>query len=148
MKIIAIIFGSTSITMKYRLLFSTIKFLSMSLLVCLLTPTVHSQAVRIKEIKCKPSPQSYNTGDTTIIYPVIVTHNPAVSKLMNDAIKSEVLPTLDDSETVRNALKEFIEDGLTTISYDITFNRNGILCLYVYVEEGRGQIIRVWGSLI
>jgi hypothetical protein len=59
------------------------------LFLCLLALNVYGQSAHIKEIKDKPSDRFFHTGDSTIVYPLIVTKNPAADKLMN-AVKSRL----------------------------------------------------------
>jgi hypothetical protein len=117
------------------------------LFLCLLALNVYGQSAHIKEIKDKPSDRFYHTGDSTIVYPLIVTKNPAADKLMNAVIRAEVLVGVDPDDDpadqklpLRKVLRNW--EGLTFISYGISFNRNGILSMDVYVEEGGNNIIR------
>ncbi|MHA4809781.1 hypothetical protein ACX0G9_16830 [Flavitalea flava] len=130
------------------------KVLSLLLIVCFSASAslTSAQAVRIREIKYRPKPEIYDPGDSTIIYPIIASKNPLADKLMNETIRSVALPSLDDEEDlktakkpftqkVRKALRDFIEDGLSDLSYSVTFNRNNLLSLHVYVEESGGHHI-------
>lgn len=144
------------------------KILSFFLIVCFSASAslAYAQAVHIREIKYRPKPEIYDPGDSTIIYPIIVSKNPIADKLMNETIRSAALPSLDNEEDtdgnqevkstrkqdkktekksftqkVRKELKDFIEDGLSDLSYSVTFNKNNLLSLHVYVEESGGHHI-------
>ena len=117
------------------------------LFLCLYSLNLYGQSAHLREIKDKPSDRFYHTGDSTIVYPLIVTKNPAADKQMNAAVRREVLPEEDPDDDpadkkvpLRKALRNW--EGLTTISYGVSFNRNGILSMDVYVEEGGDNIIR------
>jgi len=117
------------------------------LFLCLYSLSLYGQSAHIREIKDMPSDRFYHTGDSTIVYPLIVTKNPAADKLMNAVIRGEVLVGEDPDDNpvdkkipLRKALRNW--EGLTTISYGVSFNRNGILSMDVYVEEGGNNIIR------
>ena len=55
------------------------------LFLCLYSLNLYGQSAHIREIKDNPGDQFYHTGDSTIVYPLIVTKNPAADKLMNEA---------------------------------------------------------------
>ncbi len=94
---------------------------------------VCAQTVTFREIKLRPKPAFYNVNETTIIYPLVITHNKSVDKLINDKIKSETLG--EDDISVRQALNEHISEGLINMGYEVTFKKYGILSLNINGES-------------
>jgi len=92
-----------------------------------------SQPVHFNEIKLKPIPKYYNTQETTIVYPVVITDNRSISQLINNSIKRQLLDVEGaDKMSTREALIKATQSGLTDLTYDITYNRNGILSLKIH----------------
>ena len=116
--------------MKYLLVFISLIFHS-----------VYAQTVTFREIKLKPNPRFYKTKLPTIIYPLVVTNNKAVDKLINSKIKTKMLS--EDAISVKQALKEQISVGLINMSYEVTFKKQGILSLNIY-GEGCGAHCSSW----
>ena len=99
--------------------------------------SVYSQTATIKELKFKPNTKFYNTKDFTIIFPVVITQNKISSKLINSFVSDELLST--SAGNLKNRLEELINDGLTDLSYEVTFNKNDILSLHIYMQESGGN---------
>ncbi|HZE84830.1 MAG TPA: hypothetical protein VE035_11015 [Puia sp.] len=95
---------------------------------------LYSQSVHIREIKFRPNPKFYKTTDTTIVYPVVVTGNQVVNRLINDVIKKRLLYPENSKMTLREALRAMIRMRLTDLDYEVTYNKNGILSLKVGVH--------------
>jgi hypothetical protein len=114
-------------------------FLSALCAILFISSTVYAQHVVFKEIKLRPNKKYDDTGDTSIIYPIVVTGNAAVSKLINAKIKADVLEAAEEKGSLRKDLLELVNDGLTSLSYEVTLNRNGILSFNVYHEACRGN---------
>lgn len=97
---------------------------------------IHAQSVEVKEIRFRPNPKYYNTKDSTIIYPIIVTGNRTASQMINKNIEVTVLEFDPDvkSKTTRDELRNMIRMGLTDMSYIVTYNKNGILSLEIDLE--------------
>ena len=91
------------------------------------------QTVTFREIKLKPKSAFYNVNETTIIYPLVITNNRSVDKLINDKIKSETLG--EDDVSVRQALNEHLSLGLINMSYEVSFKKYGILSMNIYGES-------------
>jgi hypothetical protein len=104
------------------------------LFIWLLPSALYSQSIRIREIKFKPKPKYYNTADSTIIYPIIVTGNPVVNRLINKEIKEQVLDPENSKATTRETIRSMIRMGLTDLSYEVTYSENGILSLKIDIE--------------
>lgn len=101
----------------------------------LLPQVVFSQDIRVREIKLRPFGQFYDSKDSTIIYPVIVTKNEAASRLINKEIKRRILDSDDEGNakiSAGKALLKMAQTGLSDLTYTITYNRNGILSLNIY----------------
>ncbi|MEO7522482.1 MAG: hypothetical protein ABIT58_00230 [Ferruginibacter sp.] len=94
----------------------------------------YGQNFSIKEIKMRPDKKFYSGKDTTIIYPVFTTSNPTINKLINNAIEKAVFQLIDPHKSLHQKLKEFLEDGMVTLNYKVTFKKNGLLSLDVYIE--------------
>lgn len=89
----------------------------------------------IREIKLKPKSSIYKTDKPTIIYPVIEAKNKSAGKLINDAIKKEVLSPEDNRQSLYSCLKENINEyGLSDLYYEVTFNKKGILSINIFSE--------------
>ena len=107
------------------------------LLVFLFVPLIScSQSAQFREIKVKPSPEKYNVDTPTIIYPIIVLTNNAVAKKINSHIKRNIADFYADDSTlsVNSTLRAAANEGLTDLTYEVTFNKNGILSLIFWVE--------------
>jgi len=107
--------------------------------ILLLPSATYAQVATIKEIKFKADSAYYNVDDTTIIYPVIVLKNSTIAKLINAEIRDEL--GFESNVNLKAAIKERLDEGLTDISYKVTFNKNGLLSLTVYTEESQGHIV-------
>lgn len=103
----------------------------------LLSSTAFAQDVSFKEIRSKARTRFYNVQDTTIVYPIVVTKNSTVSKLINEKIRAAIFDPADEKSTLRKDLTNALNDGLINLSYEVTFKRNGILSLNIY-KEGCG----------
>lgn len=106
---------------------------------------VTAQDISIKEIKLKPKPETFNTKDSTIVFPVVITKSIAINKKINDKIKEEMFLLEDDKISARTALIDHIGSGLINMSYHITFKRNGILSMTIY-SEGCGAYCSSWNT--
>ncbi len=88
---------------------------------------------------------SPKTNDTSasIKYPVVVINNVAVASVINKNIKKVLLDDNLVDTTINNtadALKQYAAGYLTDMDYTVTFNKNGILSLNVYLQvEGAYQ---------
>ena len=109
--------------------------------ILLLSSATYAQVATIKEIKFKADSAYYNVVDTTIIYPIVVLKNTAIAKLINAQIRDGLGFSSDENENLKVAIKEQVGEGLTDMSYIVTFNKNGILSLTVYTEESQGHIV-------
>ena len=94
---------------------------------------VYAQTVTFREIKLKPKSAFNNVNEPTIIYPLVITNNRSVDKLINDKIKSETLG--EDDVSVRQALNEHLSVGLINMSYEVSFKKYGILSMNIYGES-------------
>lgn len=106
------------------------------LLIYILPPALYAQSLHIRELRSRPSPKYYNTKDTTIFYPIIATANPTISRLINRNIAAAVLEfdPDDSSKTTREQLHNMTRMGLTDLSYEVNYNKNGILSLEIDLE--------------
>jgi hypothetical protein len=106
------------------------------LTVCfLLCCAIRAQSVRFKELKSKPIPEFYNTTDSTIVFPIVITTNPGISRSINKSIEYALLESdLDDSaRTTRVKLRRMIKSGLTDLGYEVTYNKDDLLSLDIYM---------------
>lgn len=111
-------------------------------LILYLAPIIaFSQAASVKEIKLRPDPKFYNTKDSTIIFPVIVTNNKAAGKLINAKMRDEILGLNDENLSPGMQLSGLAAEGLTDLSYTITYNIKGLLSLTVDKTETAGHLI-------
>ena len=102
----------------------------------------YAQNITFKEIKLKPNAKFYDVNETTIIYPVVVTDNKLIDKLINNKIREEILEE-NEKANIRTALNERINDGLINMSYEVTFKKNSILSMNIYAE-GCGAYCSSW----
>jgi len=106
---------------------------------------VTAQDISIKEIKLRPKPETFNTKDSTIVFPIIMTKSTVVNKKINDKIKEEMLFLEDNKISTTTALTDRISEGLINMSYEITFKKNGILSMNIY-SEGCGAHCSSWNT--
>jgi hypothetical protein len=106
----------------------------------LLSSTAYGQKAAVREIKLLASEDYLSPKEKypTIIYPVILLKNTITGKLINDAIEKEVLESENPGHP-RKELLEQISNGLTDVSYEITFNKNNLLSLHIYAQESGGN---------
>src|SRR4051794_25538404 len=101
-------------------------------LLFLLAPFVClSQSAHFKEIKVKPSPDKYDVDTPTIIYPIIVLTNNAAAAKINQYIKKNIPDQYANDDkpamNIDSSLRIAANSGLTALSYEAAFNKNGIL---------------------
>lgn len=98
--------------------------------------TVNAQSVSFKEIRLKPNSKFYTAENATIAYPIVVTKNKEIDKLINDKIKNKMLDNDVDLEKIsmKKALRERINNGLINMSYVVTFKKHNILSLNIFTE--------------
>ncbi|CAN5858413.1 hypothetical protein BH11BAC4_BH11BAC4_24110 [soil metagenome] len=111
-----------------------IKKIPFLLLFICITASVFGQDVSFREIRRKAKTTYINNGDTTIIYPIIVTKNKQVEKIINDAIRSSVFEPEDLKKNQGQDLNAALETGLISLSYEVSFRRNGILSMNIFME--------------
>lgn len=109
----------------------------------MLSSFAFSQTVTFKEIKLKPSPRLYNTKDSTIIYPTVVTKNSAINKLINDEIKKEIINIDNKKTSLKKDLIELTNERIINLFYKVTFNKNWLLSLNI-CQEGCGAYCTSW----
>lgn len=95
---------------------------------------VYAQQIRINEIKLKPKPSFYKVSKATIIYPLVVTNNKSVDKLINHKIREEIVGDGDETRSLKESLNERISEGLINLSYEVTFKKYNILSMNIYTE--------------
>lgn len=80
---------------------------------CLLPAVLTAQTVRVRDLKFRPDRKFYNVPDSTIIYPVILTGDAAVSRKINSTILS-IVAVEDEKKPagMRTELKKAIAQGL------------------------------------
>jgi hypothetical protein len=110
--------------MKFILLLSFLVFFCFS----------HAQLVKIDEIKLKPNHKLFNTKDSTIVYPIIVTKNTAVGKIINDEIRLQMIDEAYNEMNTQKALSELINERLTNLFYEVTFKNSNILSMKISAE--------------
>lgn len=107
---------------------------SLLIALLLLSSTAFSQQVLVKEVRARPRAKFYNVKDTTIIYPLITTKNTAISKSINEKIRTTIFDEADEKTTLRKDISHALDQGLINLSYEVTFKKNGILSLSIYKE--------------
>lgn len=106
-----------------------------------------AQKATFKEIRLYANQKYFNPKEKypTIIIPVVVTKNATVSKMINDKIKEEAF-SLERNQDTKSGLKSQINDGLTDVLYEVTYNKNYILSLNIYVEGSGGNHLTFYTS--
>ena len=94
----------------------------------------HAQLVKIEEIKLRPNHKLFNTKDSTIVYPIIVTKNDVASKLINDEIREQMIDEAYNKMSTQKALTELINERLTNLFYEVTFKNSNILSMKISAE--------------
>ena len=104
-----------------------------------LSANANAQNAVIKELRFKPNTKFYNTTANTIVYPVVITKNATINKLINDKIRKEVLGSENADLNISKQIANEINDGLTDLTYEIRFRKNGILSLNTSRQECVGN---------
>jgi hypothetical protein len=99
----------------------------------------------IKEIRLSPNSKYYNTKELTITFPVVVTNNPQIDKLINTQIKDEMFYPDNIKQSLKAVLDENVNDGLINLSYQITYNNDGLLSFSISAE-GCGAHCSSWDT--
>ncbi len=90
----------------------------------------NAQSFSIKEIICKPKEKH-----SKIIFPMIISGSSTADRLMNTAIREEVLWGENKAAGTRQILELLIkENSLADLWYEVNFKKNGILSMAVYAE--------------
>ena len=111
------------------------KYIFIVIVIAFLSPDIDGQNLIVKEIKRKPNPKFYNTGETTIIYPLISTNNKKVDDLINFHIKNDIFSPDNEKEDVNKILIEYLNDyALINLSYEITYKQDGLLSINIFYE--------------
>jgi hypothetical protein len=102
-------------------------------LLCFALPAFgYSQKVSVREIKRRPLAPYYNTTDSTIIYPVFVTGNRKVDSAINQRVRS-ILEADQPGMSLSKVIQMTIGDGLTDLSYELTFSNRSFLSVRFYI---------------
>jgi hypothetical protein len=121
----------------------------MKIIICFisifLTVQCTAQVASFKEIKRKPNSEYFKIKKLTIIFPVVVTKNPQVDKLINSQIKTGMFDIYDTSQSLNNIISESINDGLINLSYQVTYNRDGLVSFCINAE-GCGAHCSSWNT--
>jgi hypothetical protein len=94
----------------------------------------YAQGVSFKELRLKPNARYSNVTYSTIVYPIVVTKNPVVDKMINDEIKAQLLEIDEKGISARKVLIERINEGLINLSYRVSFKKNSILSMSITSE--------------
>lgn len=105
-----------------------------SILLILLIQQATAQSCIIHAVKMLPQSNFYNSKDSVISYPLIVTPDTNVSNRINEEINNRIFLSRDTVVPIREMLQAATEDGLGIMDYHETYNANGILSLSVFVE--------------
>jgi hypothetical protein len=105
----------------------------------------YTQTVAFKEIRLKPKATFYRQNNYTITYPIIVTQSASIDKRINDKIKQDFIDPDEEKISIRQALNNWVNDGLINLSYETTFKKNGVLSIKIYAE-GCGAHCTSWDS--
>jgi len=95
---------------------------------------LYSQSVHIREINFEPI-QNF-TARLILLLPIRSSSRGImpVNRLINDAIKKQLLNPENSKTTAREALRDMIRTRLTDLDYEVTYNQHGILSLKVGVH--------------
>jgi hypothetical protein len=93
----------------------------------------YSQLVQVREIKRRPLARYFNTKESTIIYPVFVTKSRRVDSAINAGVRS-ILEADRAGLSLSHAIGATIRDGLTGLSYTITYKNRNFLSVDFLIE--------------
>lgn len=116
-----------------------------TLVLILLSSLCHAQKFTIKEIKKVPNKKFDSSGDTAIVYPIIMTKNPAIAKLINKKIRKDFFYLEDERLSLKETIDNGVNEGLVNLYYEIPVNNNGIFSLILFAE-GCGAYCSSWNS--
>ena len=104
------------------------------------------QKASFKEMKFKPRAEYYNSKEFTIIFPIVLTKNQKINKLINEQIKIEFFGPEDEKRNLKTVITEHINEyGLVYLSYQTTYNGYGLLSFSV-TAEGCGAYCSNWNT--
>lgn len=96
-----------------------------------------SQIAKFSELRLKPLSEKFNYDSTTIFYPLVKLDDNHIAEKINDVIRKTILFEGEDEDSLvslDSALQSQANDVLTNLSYEIAFNKKGILSLEFYLE--------------
>lgn len=94
-----------------------------------------SQIACFKETRLKVKKEYYNSPDTTIIFPTVITKNSIADSRINNSIRKAVIEEYDDKKSLLRNIRDFIDNMiLLHLSYDVTLNKK-ILSLSIFKES-------------
>jgi hypothetical protein len=105
------------------------------ILCIVITSQCYAQKASFKEVRMKPNPKYYTAEKPSVIFPVVITKNSEIDKLINDQIKNDVFEPDNENQSLRKTLIENINEyGLTDVTYEITYNGNNFLSFSIFSQ--------------
>jgi len=102
-----------------------------------------AQTCTVNAIQFKPSIKFFSTQAYTVSFPVITTRDKKIGDKINETIQRELIDAEFMDLPFREAMKATLENGLISMSYSVTFNRDGI-CSITIAAEGCGAYCSAW----
>ena len=94
-----------------------------------------AQTCTVSALQFKPNPKFFRTEGFSVSYPVVTVKDKKVSEKINAIIRSELIDAEFMELPLREAMNATLENGLVSMSYAVTFNRDGICSITVEAES-------------
>ncbi|HLK27944.1 MAG TPA: hypothetical protein VKT28_05140 [Puia sp.] len=98
----------------------------------------YAQKASFKELRLKPNSKYYKAKEATIFFPIVVTNNIKIDKLINEQIKEDVFEPDAKNQSLQKIIAENINEyGLINLSFEATYNNHYLLSFSIF-REGCG----------
>jgi hypothetical protein len=101
------------------------------------------QSVHLDSFELKPSERFQNIQFGKMYFPIIRSGDKKIDFLINSDLKNRYTLNEYPTEPLDSALIKWADDGLITMEFEVTYNRNGILSLNISAE-GCGAYCTYW----
>ncbi|HXD77064.1 MAG TPA: hypothetical protein VN616_04615 [Puia sp.] len=103
-----------------------------------------AQSLKLREIHKGPVARCYCMTDSAFSYPIFGTGNRRVDSAINAQVRSQVLEADSEGYSLRKAVQATIKQGMSYLSYEITFRNANFLSIKMEGEWDGEHIPTRW----